>query len=58
MAALRAAARQEALALRLLPPGVRCQPLDITAALDDHTYLARRARENARARRYRKERAA
>lgn len=57
MAVLRAAARQEALALRHLPPGVRCQPLDIGAAIDDHNYLERRARQNE-ARRRRKERAA
>lgn len=49
----RAAALAESRALRLLPLGIRCQPLDLAAAVDDARYLARRSAENARARRYR-----
>ena len=52
----RHAAHTDAIALRLLPPGVRHQPTDLQAALDDHAYLERRQHANERVRQSRKKR--
>lgn len=57
MAVWLAAARADARALRLLPPGTKTAPTDLSAALADAAYLAKRERENERTRKYR-ERAA
>jgi len=48
-----AAARQEARALRLLPPGTKVTALDLAAALADAQYAEMRSAENERARRHR-----